>query len=325
MTITCGFLKIILRVPAAHIITAWLIRILCTYPYARKWLNICYNSLKPREKILFYHYFAKIFRSHDRRVSKGTWTVTFLNKQIVVPFSGTHMWLEWDLALSILGHEPEITVTYKTLLMSKVRPTLFFDIGANYGLHSLLFLTHGIPTVSFEPNTACHETFNMLCQANTVTSDLQTIALSDQEGTAELWFQEKETWAGTIITTPKDGVLPNPSLKRLPVKQITLDAFISKTGYAPQLIKIDTEGFDLKILRGGMKTLSTARPFVIFESFRDATRSDFFDFFKTIGYSISSLPVLQGIPLKAMDPEQFNNNPPVNYLAFPDEFLLQCL
>ena len=40
--------------------------------------------------------------------------------------------------VSIVGHDIEVKETYAALIASDHRPTLFLDVGANYGLHSIL-------------------------------------------------------------------------------------------------------------------------------------------------------------------------------------------
>lgn len=112
------------------------------------------------------------------------------------PLDGHDTWLEWDLALSMLGHELEVKHTYLNLIRLQ-RPKLFFAIGANYGLHSTMFLIHGVPTVSFEPNPRCHEYFRKLALRNHVQCDIQQLALGAAEGWVQVSFPDRETWLGS--------------------------------------------------------------------------------------------------------------------------------
>jgi hypothetical protein len=66
---------------------------------------------------------------------------------------------DWGLSLLVAGHDVEIKETYRYLLEER-KPKLFFDIGANYGTHSLIFLTHGVRTISFEPNLGLRPYFD---------------------------------------------------------------------------------------------------------------------------------------------------------------------
>ena len=45
----------------------------------------------------------------------------------------------------------------------------------------------------------------------------------------------------------------------------TLDSVVSKADFSPNFIKIDTDGFDFKVLRGAIKTLTHFKPTIFFE------------------------------------------------------------
>ncbi|WP_430666882.1 FkbM family methyltransferase [Helicobacter suis] len=48
-------------------------------------------------------------------------------------------------------------------------------------------------------------------------------------------------------------------------QQHTLDSLLAECGFVPNFIKIDTDGFDFKILRGAYKTLKDNKPVLFFE------------------------------------------------------------
>ena len=246
-----------------------LVRWLVSRRETRACLNLVYNRLSPARKETFYALFAKIFRERCRHVAAGEWWVNVGGRWAALPLDGQDTWLEWDLAVSLLGHEVEIKHTYLDLIRFR-RPKLFFDIGANYGLHSALFLLHGIPTVSFEPNPRCHQYFQKLTERNHVPGDLQPVALGATEGWADISFPERETWLGSTNPAIVDQVAQayGGQVTKVRVAQTTVDSFVQRDGRCPDLIKIDTEGNEPSILEGARKTLATCRPWVIFESWR---------------------------------------------------------
>ncbi len=242
----------------------------------------------------------------------------FAGKRLVLPLTATKVWQEWDAAVAILGHDLEIKTTYASLLRSPRRPKLFFDVGANYGLHSLLWLAHGVPTVSFEPNPNCHGYLRRVCQLNHLACDIQALALSDREGETELWFPERETWMGTTDAGVRDSLARELPLLAMKVAQTTIDAFVSRHGCRPDLIKIDTEGNEARVLRGSRETLRSLRPLVIFESWpgaRDAVMASF----EEAGYRIAPLPVRPGLPTGVLQGRSFYEHPGRNFIAFPAE------
>jgi hypothetical protein len=118
----------------------------------RKALYAIYSLLSVPHRERFHSEFAKLFRNGITRSRPGTWSVKFAGKDILIPLSPDTLWLDWDLAVSIPGHDTEVKETHAALIGHRSnRPQVFVDIGANCGTHSLLFLVHGIPSLSSEP------------------------------------------------------------------------------------------------------------------------------------------------------------------------------
>lgn len=269
---------------------------------------------------MFRDNFARVFRDCNETIQQGYWTVRFAGKRIVLPITGTSAWLEWDLAVSILGHEVDITITYETLIKSRRRPAVFFDVGANYGLHSLLFLTQGVQVISFEPNGACHGYLRSASSLNHVEVDIQPLALGDTESWVELLYPENDTWLGTIVPQEQRHLRSvHGQLNRSRVRQIALDEFVKQHKHAPQLIKIDTEGNELAVLRGSRETLRTCRPLVIFESRPSTERGGLACFLKEANYHITCLPLLQETLPPRFDERGFLASQARNFLAVPAE------
>lgn len=49
------------------------------------------------------------------------------------------------------------------------------------------------------------------------------------------------------------------------VKVMTLDEIVEKNHFCPDIIKVDTDGYDYKVLRGAKKVLSETKPAIFFE------------------------------------------------------------
>lgn len=296
-----------------------LVRSLVARRAPRRWLNLVYNRLTLAQKEAFYSRFAKLFREHPVEIPEGDWRVNVGGRQVALPLGGHDAWLEWDLAVSILGHEPEVKRTYLNLLRFR-RPKLFFDIGANYGLHSAFFLVHGVPTVSFEPNPGCHEYFRRLARRNHVHCDIRQIALGAEEGWAEISFPERETWLGSTNPAIEDRLSKaHGPLSKIRTPQTTLDAFTQLDGRQPDLIKIDTEGNEPAILQGARHTLRTGRAWVIFESWRESGREALLGLFESLGYNICAMPLDLPRPPIVLDRTRLLDSRAANLLALPAE------
>jgi FkbM family methyltransferase len=266
----------------------------------RIWLNRVYVRLTPHQRELFYRAFAKIYRHQRITFQPGIWTVEFGGRLIKLPLSDVRAWLDWDIALSIVGHDVAIAQTYLHLLDSTTRPDLFVDIGANYGTHSLLFLAHGVETLSFEPNSSCREYFFQACALNKVVPHLESVALGSEPRETILSYPRRDTWLGTVRRSPDIGDELGSDVRIETVRQARLDDYLEQLRGRRVLLKVDTEGSECDVFRGASRVLSELRPMVIFESWPSADRAPTFDLLTRHGYQLFKLPwnpALNSVPL----------------------------
>jgi Methyltransferase FkbM domain len=145
--------------------------------------------------------------------------------------------------------------------------------------------------------------------------------VGDRTGRAELWFPESEEWLGTTSTAVKDSFKSATITSRLEVRQVTLDSYIENYELKPHLIKIDTEGNELSVLRGCSKTLSSSRPLVIFEVWPGTRRGELSQFFAGQQYGICNLPIVESFAPATLSTEQFDSGGATNFIAIPQESL----
>lgn len=289
----------------------------------RKALNTIYNRFSYRQKGAFHARFAKLFRRHESCPDPGRWTVLFHGREVSVPLARDTMWLDWDNALSVLGHEPEIKTTYQALTKDFGFPRCVFDVGANYGLHSLLFLVHGVKVISFEPNSVCHEYYGRLEELNCVQYFAEAMAMGASEGTAVLWYPEMDVWLGTTDPERIRDLSSKQSLRRVEVPCETIDGYVRKHKTVPDLIKLDTEGSELQILLGARTTLENERPKLIFECWRNKKRTQLWRFLDLVGYVTVRLPLLSLDSAAPVGVEEFSHSLESNFAALPREELDQ--
>src|SRR5262245_38673232 len=143
--------------------------------WTRDQLNKIYNLLGPEYHEWLYYTFGGWGHSKDgeARIQGGQWIIWFEGHRIITPIRSERMWYDWPQAFSLLGHDFSVKQTYRSLLRSSIRPDFFIDVGANFGVHSLLFLACHIKTISFEPNLDCHAEFKHLCAMNGLMPEIQ--------------------------------------------------------------------------------------------------------------------------------------------------------
>lgn len=308
--------------PSARADLQPLVRWLVKRRRTRRVLNALYGAMTKRQKEEFYWFFAQIFRDSPEVIEEGLWRLNFAGKRIVLPLTNQNASLTWGAAVSILGHDAEVKNTYEVLI-KEGRVKVFFDVGANYGLHTLLFLAHGIRTISFEPNPVCHDYLRRISELNGLDCEIQPVALGAQEReSVELWFPENDTWFGTTDPATRDRL--SEELTGIDVRQTTLDAFVKREALCPELIKIDTEGNELSVLRGGLETLRSVRPLIIFESWNGLSpREDLYALFAGAGYAIAALPLKEKSRLSMLGRSGFMESQAANFIALPDGYELR--
>jgi FkbM family methyltransferase len=293
-------------------------------PLLRRSLNARYLRLTLKQCELYHARYARMFRSWPHRPSKGgVWKVRFAGKTILMPLRADMLWLDWDSAVAILGHDADIKDKYARLVSSAPKPDLFLDIGANYGTHSLLFAAHGIQVVSFEPNPGCLEFYETACRLNGLKPNWESVAVGACEGTLQLVFPERDTWLGS--TDPERIALVQSwgPTRTLEVKVDTVDGYMRRH---PDLsvkrrivMKIDVEGSEIEVLTGGQETIRKSKPLIIFESNTAQTRPPIAKFMTEVGYEIRTLPWGDDRANDPLSYDQFMSSRKTNFIATPRE------
>jgi FkbM family methyltransferase len=129
------------------------------------------------------------------------------------------------------------------------------DIGANVGCYSLLFgqwVGESGRVYAFEP---APETFSGLqkhIELNRLRAVVQPIAaaVSDTSDSADFLLNEHGGMSRLAIdSSDRNGT------GTVQVATTTIDEFCSRENIEPRLIKVDVEGFELMVLRGGRETI----------------------------------------------------------------------
>ncbi|MDB2426116.1 FkbM family methyltransferase [bacterium] len=153
------------------------------------------------------------------------------------------------------------------------------DIGANIGNHSLYFSDYFSQIYSFEPSP---DTFHLL-SFNTKWKkniSINNIGLGNSKGTYEL-VENTTNFGGAYISSSNEKQENSTQISVEKLDDLSLD-FSNLT-----FIKIDVEGFEENVLKGGLNTLNKSQPLVVFEQ----TKKDFrngsspsLDLLKSLGY-----------------------------------------
>ena len=127
--------------------------------------------------------------------------------------------------------------------------TVMYDIGANVGFFTVLAARRGGEVHAFEPDPANFKVLTRHVSLNALAAvTAHEMAISDRDGTA---------------TFSPNGSMGHLAEAGIPVRTVRLDTLLDSGMARPSVIKVDVEGAELEVLRGGSKLLSTYRPVVV--------------------------------------------------------------
>ena len=247
---------------------------------------------------------------------EGPWVVGFGGRRLVLPLHRDFE-LGWLAATGFHGYDTEIHELYEALVRSPWAPRVFLDVGANYGLHSLKLLAHGVRVVSFEPNIDCHPFFLEACRINGMQPDVRAVAVGRTAGVTTLVFPAGRTYLGTTASETVERWDDAADLVERSVPEVTLDDVVRAEALVPDLIKIDTEGSELAVLEGAETILKRMRPLVVLESWRaSAARPSLFRLLAGHGYRLHALRFGTGASA-GLSLDAFLASAATNFLARP--------
>lgn len=169
---------------------------------------------------------------------------------------------------------------------------VFFDVGANVGFYTLLGsrLVRSIgQVVAFEPmprNLAFLYRHVRLNRADNVT--ILPLACADTLAT-ELFIAGENHALGRLEGRNGEAGGSSPRSSGMLVATISLDVAAEKLGLRPDVIKIDVEGAELRVLEGAANILAQVRPAIFLSVHSDRLRDACLAHLGKFGYQIEPL------------------------------------
>ncbi|PWI31516.1 hypothetical protein DI383_02275 [Flavobacteriaceae bacterium LYZ1037] len=153
------------------------------------------------------------------------------------------------------------------------------DVGANFGFLSLVWantLAKNGKTMAFEPNINLFHTFSKSIVLNELQNRLSVFnkAIGNDNKVLELYM---ENTTSNILELNNSNTIQE-------IEMITLDTFSNSSNMEKcDLLKIDVDGIELDILKGGAKLIEKFKPIVIIETNEDIR---IVEFMKMLDYTI---------------------------------------
>lgn len=167
------------------------------------------------------------------------------------------------------GREPATTTYLKDILKSSM---VFVDVGANYGYYTLLAAKRCKVVFAFEPDPRFIPCLQDNVYRNASNVAIMMVALYDKV----MKLSPSESGPPWTMQESEYGI-----------KATTLDdCFTQKI----DVIKIDVDGTEFNVLRGGEKVLTAYHPIVVIENhLPDTERDEMFAWLVDLGYERNEL------------------------------------
>jgi len=137
---------------------------------------------------------------------------------------------------------------------------LVFDVGANIGSRTEMFLGKGARVVCFKPQAECAKILKQKFGHNPHVTILEK-GLAESSGTLQLSICSKTNVISTFCDKWKTGRFADYNWDKVVTVEVTSLDKIIKTHGLPKYCKIDVEGFEYQVLKG----LSHPIPLISFE------------------------------------------------------------
>lgn len=187
----------------------------------------------------------------------------------------------------------------------KIKGTCVLDIGANVGAMSELFLSYSPDHIfCIEPNkTLCSKISNTLLEKGFTKNDFTVLNFGLSDSVCDLknvkyvncWTLDQNGNTGLDISP---GAEEEIGVEPFDVKLFSLDSLLELNyfeGMDIKFIKIDVDGYESKVLNGGINFLNKYNPIILFElcylpeNFGDSISSMLDLIFDDLGYSMYKL------------------------------------
>ncbi len=181
--------------------------------------------------------------------------------------------IQQELFMSMSYFEKEILDDLESYLRLD---SVIFDVGANIGNHSIYWARRsgGRTVHAFEPVDGTFKMLSRNIELNSLESQIVTynVALGAAEGSARISHYDKENIGATRLSISSTW----------DIKVAPLDGLANSLDRV-DFIKIDTEGFELDVLKGSAQTIDRCKPVIFVEIF-ESNKKKVFEFMRSKGY-----------------------------------------
>ena len=165
--------------------------------------------------------------------------------------------------------DPEQREEFHNFASHGSKAMFLFDIGAHFGVFSLAAAHFGGKVVAVDPSPTAARMIKTQAVLNGLTDSIRILqaAVSDANGSMELLSAGVFTYGYFKVAKGR------PRIELTRTRSITVDQMVNEFG-PPTHIKIDVEGHEAAVLRGGRATLNQFSPVLFLELHNEMIASE---------------------------------------------------
>jgi len=157
------------------------------------------------------------------------------------------------------NYEPHMVQLFRAL----VNPDdVVADIGANIGLTAILFSTLSSKVLAFEPSPSTYSILKVnLARASVDNVETINCGFGEKKESLTITFASNNRSGGYV----SDKIRPESGHITEKIQIDTLDNYFRGSEIIPTFLKIDVEGFEKNVIKGGAEFLQKHKPSVVME------------------------------------------------------------
>jgi len=189
----------------------------------------------------------------------------------------------------------------KSFLEVAKNADVLFDVGADKGVMAATFATLGKnkKVLAYEPSTSGCQQMRHLLEQNDLQEQVEIVAKVVAGHSGQVAFSQEDCGYVQVVAVA--------SANEVKAECVSLDDECERLGYAPDIVKIDVEGYEGEVLSGAEKLLEEKGPIICLElhlAYLEKRQLDPTEILRKLerkGYSIQSLTGDRISPEKALD------------------------
>lgn len=214
----------------------------------------------------------------------------------------------------INSHEPKSIEVWKRF--AKKSKTIM-DIGANSGIYSVVASEYAEQTpkiYGFDPIPRILNLYTKNMELNNINSTPVQKALSNENGEAIFFDMDShDNQIGSLIKSHVEKHEHHKTIKEIKVEITTIDTFIQENNIDHvDLLKIDVEGVEDKVLEGMKEMLIKCKPVLLVEISNNETALNVSKFFKNLDLEYCFIEINENSGL--IEHDNIQKNKAFNYL-----------